>query len=108
VTAFLQGNAVSWTIIGTEITAAFADDGTLSGSAGCNHYDTTFEQTRGAIEIAEPAAGRKACATPEGVMEQEHAYLSALPLATQFRVDGNMLSLLTAEGTIVANLTRTR
>ena len=108
VTAFLQADAVASPILGTDLTASFGDDGALTGAAGCNRYQTTFKTDRGAIEIAQPSAGRKACAKPAGVMEQEQAYLSALPLAAEYRVDGGMLSLLTADGTIVATYTRTR
>jgi heat shock protein HslJ len=107
-TSFLQGDAITSTIIGTEVTASFADDGTLSGSAGCNPYRTTYTTDRGAIAIEPPSTGRKACAEPEGVMELEQAYLSALPLALEYRLDGEMLTLLTAEGTIVANYVRAR
>ncbi len=39
-------------------------------------------------------------------MEQEQAYLSALPLAVKYRVEGSKLSLLTAQGTYVATYQR--
>ena len=70
-TAILAGDAVSSPLAGTEMTATFADDGKLTGSAGCNHYTTTFRANRGSITIAQPAITKKACATPEGVMERE-------------------------------------
>ncbi|MGH3038493.1 MAG: META domain-containing protein, partial [Gaiellaceae bacterium] len=70
-TSVIQADAVSSLIAGTEITATFAEDGTLSGSAGCNTYRTTYTTDRGGIEIAAPAATKKACAEPDGIMEQE-------------------------------------
>ena len=105
-TAFLQGNAVATLIAGTEITATFDEDGTLSGSAGCNTYRAAYTRDRGRIEIDEPAATEKACAAPQGVMEQEAAYLAALPSARSYRVEGRSLQLLTDAGTIVATYTR--
>ncbi len=90
----------------TAITATFADDGTLVGSAGCNTYRSTFTTDRGGIEIAPPAATRKTCATPDGVMVQEAAYLASLPTAACFRVDGGSLALLRADGTYVASYAR--
>ena len=39
-------------------------------------------------------------------MEQETAYLEALPTAARYEVEGRSLRLLTAEGTIVASYTR--
>jgi heat shock protein HslJ len=106
VAAFLSGNAVSSPLPGTQLTASFAADGTLTGSGGCNTYRTAFTTDRGGIEIDPPAATRKACAAPEGVMEQEAAYLAALPAAVSYRVDGNSLALLTADGTYVASFVR--
>jgi heat shock protein HslJ len=105
-TAFLSGNALSSPLLGTKITARFADDGTLTGSAGCNTYRTTYTTDRGGIEISPPSATRKTCAGPEGVMEQEAAYLAALPTSVQYRVDGGSLALLSADGTYVVSFTR--
>jgi heat shock protein HslJ len=107
-TAILDADAVSSPLAGTEVTATFTDDGKLTGSAGCNNYTTTFRANRGAITIAEPATTKKACATPEGVMEQERAYLAALSITTDYRVEGSRLSLLTAEGTYAATFERAR
>jgi heat shock protein HslJ len=106
VAAFQRGTGVSSTLADTEISAVFADDGTLVGSGGCNVYRTKYSTDGGSIEIAPPFATRKACAQPEGVMEQEAAYLDVLPRAARYRLDGSSLRLLTAEGTIVAALTR--
>jgi heat shock protein HslJ len=101
-TSFLRGNAVSSPLSGTEITATFAEDGTLSGSAGCNTYRTAYSTDKGGIEIDPPASTKKACAEPAGVMEQEAAFLAALPKAVRFEIAGPTLDLLTAEGTFVA------
>jgi heat shock protein HslJ len=106
-TAIQSGTAFASPLPGTEVPARFAEDGTLTGSAGCNTYRTTYTTDRGSIEIATPAATRKACAAPEGVMEQEAAYLAALPTAAHYRVDGGSLALLRADGTYAASYART-
>jgi heat shock protein HslJ len=106
VTAFLRGSGVSSTIADTEVTLVFGEDGMLVGSGGCNVYRAPWSTHAGAIEIAAPFTTRKLCAQPEGVMAQEAAWLEALPQAVSYRLDGGMLNLLTAEGTIVATLTR--
>ena len=108
VTAFLSSDAVTSPLPGTTITAKFADDGTLTGSSGCNTYQTAFSLGKGSIEIEPPAATEMACAKPEGVMEQEAAYLAALPTAVGYRVDGGSLALVSADGTYVASYTRAR
>jgi heat shock protein HslJ len=106
VTAFRQPGSVSSPIAGTELTATFGDGGKLSGTAGCNPYTSTYRTQQGTIEIASPGSGRMACETPKGVMEQERAYLAALPAAARYELEGSNLTLLAADGTIVANYTR--
>jgi heat shock protein HslJ len=105
-TAFLTGNAVKSLLPGTTITATFAEGGKLSGSSGCNRYTASFTTDRGRIEISPPASTRMHCAEPKGVMEQEAAYLAVLPSAVEYRVDGDSLALLTADGTYVASFAR--
>ena len=106
VTAFLSGDAVTSPLQGTKLTATFANDGTLTGSSGCNTFQTAYTLGRGSIEIEPPAATEMACAEPEGVMDQEAAYLAALPTAVGYRVDGGSLTLVSADGTHVASYTR--
>ncbi len=101
-TMFLQRDAVASPLPGTEVTATFGADGTLTGSAGCNTYRATYKASNGTIEVSTPVATKKACVEPAGVMEQEQAYLSALPSAAKYTVEGSTLSLLTAQGTYVA------
>jgi hypothetical protein len=60
-----------------------------------------------AIEIGPAASTRIFCATPEGVMEQEAAYLAALPTSEVYRVEGNRLTLERADGARVASFTAT-
>ena len=66
-------------------------------------YTTSYTLDGGAIEIGPAAVTKKACASPDGVMEQEAAYLAALASATHFRLDGGSLALLAADGTYVAS-----
>ena len=106
VTAFLRGTGVSSTVADTEITLVFEDDGSIVGSGGCNVYRATYTAEGGSIEISAPFTTRKLCAAPEGVMEQEAAYLAILPDARRYRLDGGSLHLLAADDTIVATLIR--
>ena len=105
-TGVLQGDAFVSIIIGSEITATFADEGTLSGSAGCNTYNASYTTDGDAIEIDAPSSTKMLCPEPEGVMDQEAAYLAALPTAAAFRVSGGLLELLSAEGSAVVTYTR--
>ncbi len=67
---------------GTNLTAAFAADGTLSGFGGCNNYSGTYQAgTDGTMTIGPLASTAMACAD---TMDQETAYLTALQAATSF------------------------
>ncbi len=82
----------------TEITALFADDGTVAGNAGCNQYSAPYTVDGDAIEIGEAITTRMMC--PEPVMEQEAAYLAALGNATTFSLGGDRLELRDADGAL--------
>jgi hypothetical protein len=89
-------------LAGTEITARF-EGGRLSGTGGCNRYFAGYTLRGEAIEIDPPASSMMACPEPPGVMEQESAYLAALPTARTYRVEGDRLLLETAGGARVAS-----
>ena len=96
-----RGAAVSL-INGSEITATFDADGVLSGSAGCNQYRAAYVTEGSSITIQAPAATRKTCSSPDGVMRQESEYLKALPTAATYAIQGRQLELRTAKGALVA------
>ena len=64
VTGVNTGDAVSSPIVGTELTALFADDGSLTGSAGCNNYTTSYTADAGDIQIEPAASTKKFCPEP--------------------------------------------
>lgn len=99
-----RGGVVS-VIIGTELTAIFGEDGSMTGSAGCNNYSASYEVDGGAISIGPAAATRMMCAEPERIMEQEAEYLAALETAAVYRIEGDKLELRDADGSLVANYT---
>lgn len=86
------------TIIDVPVTALFEEDGTLSGTAGCNSYNGTWETEENSIEIGPLASTAMACAEAD-VMDQETRYLAALQQADTYRVDAMTLEMLDAEGT---------
>jgi heat shock protein HslJ len=77
--------AVVKVLAGSEITAQFGTDGTLSGSAGCNNYSATYEVSGDTLTIGATISTEKACLEPEGIMEQETQYLAALQQSTIVR-----------------------
>jgi len=68
----------------TEITAAFQKN-ILSGSAGCNQYNTGYQVNDDTLKVNQAiATTKKAC--PEPQMKQENQYLAALQGVEQFQV----------------------
>lgn len=96
-----RGAAVSL-IDGSKITAKFGADGVLSGSAGCNRYRAAYVTEGSSITIQAPAATRKTCSSPDGVMRQESEYLKALTTAATYAIQGRQLELRTAGDALVA------
>jgi heat shock protein HslJ len=94
--------AVVGVIEGTELTADFGDDGQVGGTAGCNNYFASFEADAeaGTISIGQAGSTMMACEGPEGIMEQEQEFLSALATAATYRIQGNMLEMRTADDAI--------
>ncbi len=78
------------TLPGTEITAIL-QGGTVSGSAGCNTYNATYQIEGNNITIGPATATGTAC--EEATMIQETEYLTALQAATSYRVNNNQLQL---------------
>jgi heat shock protein HslJ len=85
--------AVVSVLTGSEITANFGKDGQLSGSAGCNNYHASYKLDGRSIQIGPAASTRMMCSEPEGIMEQEAAYLKALEAARTLEIVGKSLTL---------------
>jgi heat shock protein HslJ len=86
----------------SSITAVFGEDGTLSGNASVNQYSTAYSTTGGEMSIDEQIISTKVAGPPE-LMEQEAAYLAALPQTATFTIEGDELWLRDAEGAALAH-----
>lgn len=110
---FLRGKPL---LESTRITLAFSG-GFVSGSAGCNKYDRLvigddvargkYKATEeGSLTIPALAITALACPTPDGVMDQEDAYLEALRGVVAYRLVENRLELQDAAGETILVFTR--
>ncbi len=88
---------------GTTIDASFADDGRITGIAGCNRYSAPCTRDGERLAIGPAVATRMFCGSPEGIMEQEAAYLAALARAAGVRFAGDTLTLVDADGAELAS-----
>jgi heat shock protein HslJ len=84
-----------------KVTATFLPGGdgggTVQGNAGCNGYSGPFEREGSKLKIGAPIATRKFCNPPE-VMQQEEAFLAALPAASSFEIAKDRLTILYGSG----------
>ena len=87
---------------GTVITAAFSQDGFMSGLSGCNQYSAAYTLQDQQITLGPIAITQMAC--PSG-MEAEQAYLEALGTAQQFDISGQMLTITYNQGAEVLTYT---
>ena len=76
---------------GTEITAIFGADSMVSGSAGCNTYEASYQSTSNTLSFGAASATSMFCETPEGIMQQEGMYLAVLPTAATYQISSSQL-----------------
>jgi heat shock protein HslJ len=93
--------AVVSVINGTDPTAVFGTDGTVSGNGTCNNYHGPYSTKDDTIKIGPLASTLMACADP-AQQDQETQYLVALQSAATFQVKGKHLEMRTADGAIAA------
>lgn len=99
VTGYNNGKqAVVGPIVDSELTLDFADDKTVSGSAGVNNFNGEYTSGEDAISIG-PLASTKKMGDPE-LMTQEQAYLAALGAASTWEVSNGVLTMRDGKGAI--------
>jgi polar amino acid transport system substrate-binding protein len=107
VTAYYNPNnlgGMASVLSGTSLAVAFTTDGQVSGSAGCNNYSASYLVDGSLLAISQIWSGKTVCDTPEGIMEQETAFLAALGSAASYAIDGNQLNILNVGGQLVVIL----
>ncbi len=85
---------------GTAPTAEFSET-EISGSTGCNHYFGSYEVAGSDLTIGQVGMTEMYCVDPEGVMEQEQAFLAALMSVASYRMTENRLEMLNSTGGVV-------
>jgi heat shock protein HslJ len=68
------------------------------GSAGCNKYGGSYRATKESLTLSGIYATEMGCMEPEGIMEQERAYLDALETAARYRVESDRLEVYDEAG----------
>jgi heat shock protein HslJ len=99
-----SGGAVTSTIAGTEATLTLAADGQATGNGGCNSYGGGFETEGTDLRFEDLHSTMMACLEPEGLMDQEAAFLAALGETRAYEIQGSTLSLFGEDGGLLATL----
>ncbi len=81
----------------TKITATFKE-GTVEGSGGCNAYSGRYQVNGNAITIDSIVTTYRYC---EEIMGQEKDYLTALQSVKTYKIEGNKLEMINADGKVV-------
>lgn len=82
----------------TMVTIEFSN-GSVGGSSGCNTYGGTYQLDGKKLQISELVSTLMACAKPEGVMEQEAAFLNGLLEVQAFELKDDQVEITTSDGT---------
>jgi heat shock protein HslJ len=80
----LPGTSITLNINGNQV----------SGSAGCNTYNTTYAQNGEELAVQPPQVTAMTCGEPAGIMEQESQYLANLQVVSSYRSSGPTLELI--------------
>ena len=105
-TAYWDGAQMAMVLEGTALTASFGTGSNLDGTSGCNTYSANYLVEGRSLAITPPSATSKLCGEPQGVMEQETAFLSALASAGGYNLEGGELFILDGAGQAVLEFVR--
>jgi len=87
---------------GSTITAKFGADGSLAGGASINRYSTAYTTSGGAMTIDAKIVSTQ-MAGPADLVQQEDAYLAALPKTSTYSIEGDELWLRDPTGAALAH-----
>jgi heat shock protein HslJ len=94
--------ALQGLVASSAITATFGADGSLAGNAGVNQYSTTYKTSGDTMSIDAQIVSTQ-MAGPADLMQQETAYLAALPKTATYSIEGDELWLRDANGAALAH-----
>ena len=86
---------------GTRVTLEFdLNDNVISGSTGCNTYFGNIELSGRTVRLDSLSWTERACAYPEGVMQQEANFMNALQGSSAYEITDGLLVLQSSGGII--------
>ena len=85
---------------------AFAAEGRVSGSGGCNRFTGGYAQDGASLRFGRMASTRMACVP--AAMDQERRFFEALDSVAAWRIENGLLHLTGAGGATLIRLSRAR
>ena len=82
------------------VSLEFKEDGNIGGTAGCNHYFSSYEIDGATLSFGVVGSTEMYC-NEEGVMDQEFKYLKTLGSITGYIIDGTNLKMLDVDGRVL-------
>ena len=79
------------------VTALFQAD-KVTGIAGCNNYNASYQVNKNKLTFGPAASTRKFCNSPLGIMQQETAFLNALNSTAAYKLKSNSLEMIDGRG----------
>lgn len=91
-------------VSGVDTSLVFSSDGQVSGSMGCNGFGGDYQIKNGQIVFGSIVSTEMACEEPR--MSQETATFAVMSGTVEYSINGNTLTLTSADGSRVLNLTK--
>ena len=91
-------------VSGVDTNLDFAKDGTLGGSMGCNGFGGDYKVKGSQIVFGSLVSTEMACDEPR--MSQETGTFAVMSGTVDYSINGNSLTITSADGSRVLNLTK--
>ena len=99
-----EPDSLETVLVNSEITATFdSAEGTVNGSAGCNHYFGGYELSGSKLSFPGPIAATEMWCG-EQLDQQERQYLNALMDAESFKIEGDKLTINCGQQVLIFEL----
>ncbi len=106
-TSFLGANGETVrAVAGSVPLVTFDRDGSVTGTAGCNHFTANYTVRGTQLSIGPTVSTLMACPAPPGLMDQEQRGFELFPLTAGYTIVGDTLTLLDLTGNRIMTFTR--
>jgi heat shock protein HslJ len=98
-TSYGTMDTISSALADVEANLTFKEDGTITGTSGCNEFGGKYVLEGDQIKFQEIASTLMLCDTP--IMDQEEAVQQVLTETASYKIEGNTLTITNKDGVLV-------